>query len=335
LGYSSSVLADGYTNASAIGAYSRVDTSNAMVLGSTVVNVGIGITKPYQAKFTVSGNTSANGTTIAMFGPGQKGISIQQNNPTIGWNQYRDISAANATRYMGTGFAWVNHMDPATGVIFWNSMPSGTAGTAGGAETVRMALTNTGSLGLNVQPNGTGQLQFQNVLDNRKIVMWENANTTIDFYGFGINSGTLRYQVPGVGNVHSFYAGNTVLLNLFSNGNATLTGVLTQLSDARLKENIIPINSTINDIKKINAYTYYWKDQKRDRDQQIGLLSQEVERVYPQLIKKDSAGLMSVNYSGFVPLLIKSVQEQQQMIDNMQKRMDLLEEQKQKIMANG
>jgi hypothetical protein len=320
LGYSSSVLADGYSNASAIGAFSRVDTSNAMVLGSTGVNVGIGFTKPYQAKLTVSANTSASGSTIAMFGQGQRGISIQQNNPTIAWNQFRDISAGNATRYMGTGFAWVNHMDPNTGIMYWNSMPSGTGGTAGGTETNRMTLTTTGSLGLNVTPNGNGQLQFQNTIDNRKIVLWENTNSTIDFYGFGINSGTLRYQVPAAGNVHSFVAGNTVLLNIFGSGNATLAGLLTQLSDARLKQDITPITSTINDIKKINAYSYYWKDENKDRDQQIGLLAQEVDAVYPQLVKKDAAGLLSVNYNGFVPLLIKGMQEQQEQIEELKTR---------------
>jgi hypothetical protein len=262
-----------------------------------------------------------------MFGPGQGGISIQQNNPTIGWNQYRDISASNATRYMGNGFAWVNHMEPTTGNMYWNSMPSGIANTAGGAETVRMTLTNTGSLGLNVVPNGNGQLQFQNTLDNRKIVLWENANTTIDYYGFGINSGTLRYQIPAAGNVHSFYAGNTNLFNIWGTGNCTVLGTISPISDARLKKNIVPINTAINDIKKVNAYSYYWKDENRDRDQQIGLLAQEVEKVFPQLVKKDPTGILSVNYNGFVPLLIKSVQEQQDMIDNMQTRMKLLEEQ--------
>jgi trimeric autotransporter adhesin len=320
LGYSSTVLIEGLNNASAIGAFSRVDTSNAMVLGSTNVNVGIGITKPYQAKLTVSANSGASGFTLGLFGVGNAGISLQQNNPTIGYNQYRDISAANASRYMGNGYAWVNHMEPTTGNLYWNSMPSGTTNAPGGAETVRMALTNTGSLGLNVIPNGNGQLQFQNTLDNRKIVLWENTNSTIDFYGFGINSGTLRYQIPAAGNVHSFYAGNTNLFNIWGTGNCTILGTLTAISDARLKENIMPITSTINDLKKINAYTYYWKDKLRDNEQQIGVLAQEVEKVFPQLVKKDNEGKLSVNYSGFTPLLIKGMQEQQKQIEDLKKQ---------------
>ncbi|MEO6541076.1 MAG: tail fiber domain-containing protein, partial [Ferruginibacter sp.] len=174
-------------------------------------------------------------------------------------------------------------------------------------------------------------LQFGNVIDNRRIVLWENTNTTTDFYGIGINSGTLRYQIPAVGNVHRFYAGNTLLFSIWGNGDAVLTGFLTTASDARLKKNITRINNTLDNLKTLNAYTYNWKDENKNQEQQIGLLAQEVEKVYPQLVKKDSAGLMSVNYSGFVPLLIKSMQEQQQSLDNMQKRMDLLEEQNKKL----
>jgi len=335
LGYLANTALSNLTNATAIGALARVDTDNSMVLGSingingsvANTNVGIGTTAPIQARLTVSANSSSSGSTLAIFGYNQAGISLQQNNPTIGFNQYRDISAGNATKYMGNGFAWINHMEPTTGNMYWNSMPSGVANTAGGAESLRMTLTNTGSLGLNVIPNGSGQLQFQNVLNNRKIVMWETVNNSIDFFGFGINSATLRYQVPAGGNVHRFYAGNTLLFTLFGNGDATLTGFLTTASDARLKKNINPINSALSDLKKLNAYTYNWKDENKNPDQQIGLLAQEVEKVYPQLIKKDTAGIMSVNYSGFVPLLIKGMQEQQQTIEQILLQVKLLEEQ--------
>jgi hypothetical protein len=323
IGYDADVMKTNLSNATAIGAFSKIDTSNAMVLGSTSINVGIGITKPYQAKLTVSANNASSGSTLAIFGYGQTGISFQQNNPTIGYNQYRDISAANAPRYMGNGFAWINHMEPTTGNMYWNSMPSGLANAAGGAETLRMTLTNTGSLGLNTIPTGNGQLQFPNVLDNRKIVLWESINNGIDFFGFGINGATLRYQIP-LGNVHRFFAGNSILYTIFDNGNATLAGTLTQLSDERLKQNIKPINSTLSDLKKLNAYTYYWKDESRDQDMQIGLLAQEVEKVFPQLVKKDEAGLLGVNYNGFAPLLIKGMQEQQRMIEDLKKQIDEL-----------
>jgi hypothetical protein len=236
-------------------------------------------------------------------------VTTGSNNTAIGYNANVGAgSLTNATAVGAFARADIN-----------NSMVLGSINGINGAT----ASTNVG-IGTTT-PHAA--LQFGNIIDNRRIVLWENTNSSIDFYGFGINSGTLRYNVPNSGNVHSFMAGNTVLLNLFGTGNATLAGILTQLSDARLKRDITPINSTINDIQKINAYSYYWIDENRDRDQQIGLLAQEVEKVFPRLVKRDAAGLLSVNYNGFVPLLIKGMQEQQQQINDLKKEIDLLKEQ--------
>ena len=50
-------------------------------------------------------------------------------------------------------------------------------------------------------------LQFANLTGNRKIVLWEISNDDHRFYGFGINGGTLRYQISDTLNQHIFYAG--------------------------------------------------------------------------------------------------------------------------------
>ena len=322
LGYNSNLLIDGLDNATAIGANARVDVSNAMVLGNSNVNVGMGVTTPTHAKLTLYAD-AASGTPLSIFGYGQNGISIQQNWPTIGYNQYRDLASANSAKYMGNGYAWVNTMEPSTGNIYWNSMPFGTPNATGGTETNRMTLTNSGFLGLN-NSSPHAVIQVDNQLNNRRIVLWEQNNNSTEFFGFGINSGVLRYQVPNAnsGNAHVFYAANSTLLSIFGNGNATLAGTLTQLSDARLKKDIIPIKNALAGLNKLNAYNYYWIDETKDKDLQTGLLAQEVEQVYPQLVKKNNDGLLSVNYSGFIPLLIKGMQEQQQTIDDLKKEVD-------------
>jgi len=50
-------------------------------------------------------------------------------------------------------------------------------------------------------------LQFANLTGNRKIVLWEIENDDHRFYGFGINGGSLRYQISDTLNQHIFYAG--------------------------------------------------------------------------------------------------------------------------------
>ena len=73
-------------------------------------------------------------------------------------------------------------------------------------------------------------------------------------------------------------------------------------------------------INQLNGYTYYWKDSDRDHDLQSGVLAQEVRQVLPHLVKEDDNGLLSVNYSGLIPVLIEAIKEQQKRIDELEKR---------------
>ena len=108
------------------------------------------------------------------------------------------------------------------------------------------------------------------------------------------------------------------------NGNATLAGSLTQNSDARLKTNIQPLTSCLQNLQQLSGYTYNWKDNTRDNDLQIGVLAQEVQKIYPQLVKTSVDGTLSVNYSGLVPVLIEGMKEQQKQIDELKQLVKIL-----------
>lgn len=108
-------------------------------------------------------------------------------------------------------------------------------------------------------------------------------------------------------------------LVILQNGNATLAGTLTQSSDARLKINITRLRNQTKDLLQLNGYTYNWKGNNRDSDQQIGFLAQEVQKVYPQLVKQSSTGDLSVNYIGLIPVLLEGLKEQQKQIAELQR----------------
>ena len=82
---------------------------------------------------------------------------------------------------------------------------------------------STGFLGIGTTtPNA--QLQLGNTVVNRKLVLFDIANNDNQFYGFGINNGTLRYQVDAISASHVFYAGNGIvaskeLMRIQGNGN--------------------------------------------------------------------------------------------------------------------
>ena len=67
---------------------------------------------------------------------------------------------------------------------------------------------NTGKVGIGTTaPNA--ELELGNTLANRKIAIWTTNNNDHQFYGFGINTSVLRYQVGKVAANHVFYAGTS------------------------------------------------------------------------------------------------------------------------------
>jgi len=126
----------------------------------------------------------------------------------------------------------------------------------------------------------------------------------------GSNSGTTTESLLFViGNGTSENNRNDAFI-VRRDGNAILAGALTQNSDRRLKTNIIPLTNTLDKIEQIQGVNYNWKNtETRGTDLQLGVIAQEVKSQYPELVKEDSNGILSVNYSGLVPVLLESIKE--------------------------
>ncbi|MDB4215892.1 tail fiber domain-containing protein [bacterium] len=113
------------------------------------------------------------------------------------------------------------------------------------------------------------------------------------------------------------------------NGDATVGNDLTVEgdvvinSDMRLKANILSLGSTLYKLLQIDGKTY---TMKRDatKKQKIGLLAQDIEKVFPELVVENK-GVKSVNYQGLVPVLINALKEQQAEIDELKKQEKRLE----------
>ena len=102
-------------------------------------------------------------------------------------------------------------------------------------------------------------------------------------------------------------------------GNLSSTSSTTE-SDIKLKENIITLENSLENILKLRGVSYYWKDKvKKGERKQIGLIAQELEEVYPEFIinKKEQNGeiIKTVNYSQIVSILIEALKEQQNEIE--------------------
>ena len=143
-------------------------------------------------------------STIGVFGTAGTGISLQQNSPAIGFNQYTD--EANVSRHIGSGFAGINFLDPASGHFYWNTIANGASGS-GTTQTNVMSLTPAGNIGLGGILGPNADIHLPNKINSRRLILWEEANNDHQFYGLGINAGSLRYQVSNLAAFHIFYAG--------------------------------------------------------------------------------------------------------------------------------
>ena len=108
----------------------------------------------------------------------------------------------------------------------------------------------------------------------------------------------------------------------------TVSGDVVISSDARLKSNIVSLGSTLPKLLQIDGKSYEMKGK-----QKIGVLAQEIQEVFPELVSEDDNEMLAVNYQGLVPVLINALKEQQSEIDRLkkqEKRIERLE----KLVAN-
>jgi hypothetical protein len=92
-------------------------------------------------------------------------------------------------------------------------------------------------------------------------------------------------------------------------------------SDRSLKKNITTISNPLDKISQLRGVTFDWKS---NNEASIGLIAQEVEKVYPELVKGDD-GSKAIQYSGLIAPLIEAVKEQQREINNLETRLQILE----------
>ena len=62
-----------------------------------------------------------------------------------------------------------------------------------------------------------------------------------------------------------------------------------------------------------------------EQKQKIGLLAQEVQKVFPELVSEDKNGMLAVNYQALVPVLINALKEQEGNYNQLEKSIEILE----------
>ena len=91
----------------------------------------------------------------------------------------------------------------------------------------------------------------------------------------------------------------------------------TTMSDFNLKKNINSLEYN-NELLQLEPVTFQWKDSNKSNTSNAGFIAQDIEKIFPDLVKRGLDNYKSVNYISFIPYLVKHIQ-------NLEKRIQKLE----------
>ena len=288
-------------------------------------NVGIGTTPATNNKLEVSGNVhisaslstwtstassnsislgNGNSATFQSIAMGLDNTSTGHVSVTIGEDNTITSQGSNSIAIGGDNMITASQayalgkLNESEGLY---ALATGTSNTATGVSSVTLGGSNQYAVG-----------DYSATMGYRTIA---EAYATVAIGRY--NSYTTGDETTWVSSDPLFIAGNGSALGvrsaafvLFKNGNATLGGTLSQNSDLRLKDDVITLSDALTKIKKLRGVSFKWKDDAiHDTKEHIGLIAQEVEKVYPELVVTGDNGMKSVDYSSIVAPLIEAVKE--------------------------
>jgi len=146
---------------------------------------------------------------------------------------------------------------------------------------------------------------------------------------FDVDGGTLMVNAVdgrvGIGNTSPTY-------KLDVTGDARVTGTVFTAkvqgtSDMRFKKDIKKIEGASQKLSSLGGYTYIWKDKKDFPNQALGegkdmgVIAQEVEKVFPSAVSTNKEGYKSVNYNALIPVMIEAINESNRKINELEKKL--------------
>lgn len=141
-------------------------------------------------------------------------------------------------------------------------------------------------------------------------VIYDNSDNTLDF---NVNDFTLTIDGDASGSATITDLANTTLTLDITTiaGNLSISGNLSaanfdSTSDVALKENLNVIESPLEKIAQLNGYTFNWKENKQEA---VGIVAQEVEKVFPQIVRTGSDGVKRVSYDSLIPVMLEAIKE--------------------------
>jgi len=148
--------------------------------------------------------------------------------------------------------------------------------------------------------NGTGHTARSDAMSVLK-----NGNV-----GINTSSPTQKLDVDGNARIRQIATGSGSALSVDANGVLLKTG-----SDKRLKENISPLENSLQKVRKLQGVSFTWINNP-EAGNKIGFIAQEVNQILPELVFTNTTdGFMGINYAEMTAVLVEAIKEQQLIIE--------------------
>jgi hypothetical protein len=206
-----------------------------------------------------------------------------------------------------------------------------TAGTASGKPYLSLDIAGVSGFSMGIN-NPTDQLIFN--------TSWNFTTATTANNAITINrSGQSRVVIPSdAGSIAPSWPsgwGGGLITYDFACAGIYYTS-MTARSDRRLKNTIVDLDQeTISKYLQLRPVNFYWNDGSDNKHRQYGLIAQEVEELFPDIVSiaNDSMQTKSVNYQALHALSLKVIQGQQAEIETLKKKQVEMEQRLLKIEA--
>lgn len=249
------------------------------------------------------------------------------------WN-YNNYYQTNGDIYMGWAGNWLSailsqkatHRGEGTNFIDYsyglydayrggwrtsNDLQVAYAYSSGQATNATNVNGGTGYFTGHITINNASPTIYMQDTDNRSAMIHTNSNLFYVLRGSGTNSASW-----------ATYNGVWPMQINLENNNANFGGAVTATSDVRLKTNIKPLPENILEkVKQLRGVYFNWKvEADMGKNTQIGVIAQEVENIFPELVSVGADGYKTFAYDRLGVILIEAVKEQQVEIDSLKQQ---------------
>jgi hypothetical protein len=105
-------------------------------------------------------------------------------------------------------------------------------------------------------------------------------------------------------------------------------------SDIRLKNDIQPLDNTLEKIMKLRGVTFKYNNDASGK-KQIGFIAQELEQIFPELVTTGEDGFKGVSYANITAVLLEGIKQQQKQIEDLNDRLTAIEKKTGTIQTSG